>query len=76
MPWGGKLVTWTSAFVIGVCCVTYFSLVMQPHPPVRAFSIIKKSKDAVHDKNPRKLLSSSDHPEEEGTEQQRLEAQN
>eukprot|EP00445_Apocalathium_hangoei_P031934 CAMPEP_0203937428 /NCGR_PEP_ID=MMETSP0359-20131031/74698_1 /ASSEMBLY_ACC=CAM_ASM_000338 /TAXON_ID=268821 /ORGANISM="Scrippsiella Hangoei, Strain SHTV-5" /LENGTH=250 /DNA_ID=CAMNT_0050867509 /DNA_START=67 /DNA_END=816 /DNA_ORIENTATION=+ len=64
MPWGGKLVTWTSAFVIGVSCMTFFSLVMQPNPPVRAFSIVKKSKDVAHDKTPRKLLSSSDHHED------------
>jgi len=75
MPWGGKLVTWTSAFVIGVSCMTFFSLVMQPNPPVRAFSIVKKSKDVAHDKNPRKLLSSSDH-HEAWTEKQRLEAEN
>mmetsp|Transcript_114539 Transcript_114539/g.364053 ORF Transcript_114539/g.364053 Transcript_114539/m.364053 type:complete len:166 (+) Transcript_114539:76-573(+) len=75
MPWGGKLVTWTSAFVIGVSCMTFFSLVMQPNPPVRAFSIVKKSKDVAHDKNPRKLLSSSDH-HEAWTEKQRLEADN
>mmetsp|Transcript_141602 Transcript_141602/g.452344 ORF Transcript_141602/g.452344 Transcript_141602/m.452344 type:complete len:223 (-) Transcript_141602:34-702(-) len=64
MPWGGKVVTWTSAFVIGVSCMTFFSLVMQPNPPVRAFSIVKKSKDVAHDKTPRKLLSSSDHHED------------